>query len=1119
MAKEGFGQTLKTPRGGAPAAPETGFDPFAGMSPEQRTMILLMQSGLNYDDATSFLGGDGGYQNEDIQYLVSLGMSPQEAQAYLLNKELGGGRSGSAPAPVHWQSQVDPRTGEVVFFNPVTRAFERSGIQMGFPGIDPREEAAEEARQGANAEQLQLAGLQDNAAMTRATLQQQGILSNADMMERARQADNAARLRAFEARQQNLPAFGNIALGAAEQMRETLRSGGDYLARAFGQAGQNSPFGLVTPADQINSLLSAQEQIENEFNRQYSPQGEAQQAILPLLPQFQAPNLTQFQGYSTPESTLGGMPMAGGGGSGTAGGWGGGGAGFALSPGVNKNADRPGVKSGGLGTKPRPNVKDADKQSPKGLVGGLTPAEQIAMLSNAGPGRTGSAIRSTPRFQSDTIGPRRSSGEPNIWDKIGDLFGEMMPKPRYLNSPGYERGTAPGFTTAPMFVAGEPAPGRIGETGELLINPTEAPIAVVANKNLPRNMKVVPGYEGGTDSQGYSPEDRRRFLEQVSMQPNRQMIEDTISGGIGGRAMSGLMGQANQELGLGLTTDDFFRGMMALRAVPDGVRGWGEKLLPGFATGTKSMGKSRLSPEEQRRMVGNAGPGFSPQPIVPGGMIGPRVETDPRNMAPDQQMQWLQQYQRGPEAQELRFERGLDMMLPGPGFMGSVDDIARGAQRAGSWIGRKMNEDELIAMERRVGFESPSAWGEPMEDLANQDIQMLRNMITEAIERGEYARARNLTTQLRQNEEAFLSARGGPQNPRDQRSADWINTQREGLSRLREQGDWDQRLDDLTFHIEALVKNGVSAVDNPAAQRMARELGLTPDDIADFENQIRMSSRGMSTIYEEDDTVLELMNEFQIPQNLANEIVVEASNRGAEFETALQQVIREYEVRGMLPTRSTGTNRSGGYDDRTREIVGFQSGTIFDQGYKDDLNTATNGPDYSNNRSVFDFMTQYGIKELEDTTTGNQYGRSGNTLTRANPNANSAFSPNTSPFINRYNNSGGGGDIDLFNTDRVSQQSLIDAAWKGMPPRIRQIFSGKAPTPGNVTFGLPAGFKAPTMRMLAGLQPDEADAMRTAVNVISSGKASIDDLVNNAKQSASPLGAGFRGVNLVGGRF
>jgi hypothetical protein len=66
---------------------------------------------------------------------------------------------------------------------------------------------------------------------------------------------------------------------------------------------------------------------------------------------------------------------------------------------------------------------------------------------------------------------------------------------------GFREGTKGGFTRAKAFAAGEEAVGKMGATGEVILNPTEAPLGVVSAKELKAmnfNGKGFRGFATGT---------------------------------------------------------------------------------------------------------------------------------------------------------------------------------------------------------------------------------------------------------------------------------------------------------------------------------------------------------------------------------------------------------------------------------------------------------------------------------------------------------------------------------------------------------------------------------------------------------------------------------------------
>jgi hypothetical protein len=350
------------------------------------------------------VNGDSGGGATSVDDFLALGFTPEQAQqaaqaaalfgsgasAGVADKILFGdtGAGGGGFAPPSLQFDVDPKTGEVITFNPRSGQIGRTGETVGFAGIDPRELAAEEARVATNRDALAAAGLRETAGFNRASL-----------AEGARRADQTAALSEFATRANLVPAFGNIALGAAQEQREILSSGKDFLARAFGEAGQDSPLGRVTQSDMINSLMRDLASVERLV-----PQSRATgRTGFAGAPAFVEAELGGFRGFSdaptvAPRAAAGVPAFAGAVGDGIGGG--------VAAPGGFAGLTAP---AGPIAPLNRGLPTPEDIGGRFGFSGGFTPPRALDLEDV--PGRFGFAPTFDPRTVAPASSQRREAAE------------------------------------------------------------------------------------------------------------------------------------------------------------------------------------------------------------------------------------------------------------------------------------------------------------------------------------------------------------------------------------------------------------------------------------------------------------------------------------------------------------------------------------------------------------------------------------------------------------------------------------------------------------------------------------------------------------------------------------
>lgn len=417
---------------------------------------------------------------EQSYQLERAGLSSNMRDRFLMGAGLGGGGGAAQPS---FQAEVNKVTGEGMSFNPRSGRFEGTGQQLDFAGVDPRDTMAEDARLAGNRDAISIADLMDRAGRGRADSADAGAQWRTSLAEQARQADQSAILDEFRTRANLIPAFGQIALGAAQQQREILSTGKDYLARAFGQANRASPLGLVTQADLTNNLMGQLGQVQGLMpggrvtgNSSYQAPSAYEGA-----PAFEMPGQTAF---TRPGSAQ------------PAGGWGGGNGASAAPSGGG------GAGGGAVGqTAPRPAAASAPAfQWPSGDEamgaprGPLDAGPQPRQPFQWGPPEEGyldSGPAQAPAQPYNRWGgastPRSGLDLPGLLAQLGLSGGGLKQGYR-----GYEAG---GVTKEPVFITGEDGYELNIQTPEgVMVLPNE-----VTRKLVTKDGKVK-GYEDGTSA-------------------------------------------------------------------------------------------------------------------------------------------------------------------------------------------------------------------------------------------------------------------------------------------------------------------------------------------------------------------------------------------------------------------------------------------------------------------------------------------------------------------------------------------------------------------------------------------------------------------------------------------
>lgn len=465
----------------------------------------LLEAGYPEAEARARAFPEGGSAAPTLGELIAAGLSPEEAKVAMRSAALSGagvpaslretflggasgGGGGVGFAPPSLQSGVNELTGEALTFNPRTGQTTGTGQQVAFPGIDPRDAMAEEARRAGNNDVLSLAGLGDSAAQWRATLGENATMSRASLAEQARQADQSAILDEFRTRANLIPAFGQIALGAAQEQRQILSEGHDYLARAFGQANQDSPLGLVTQANLTNNLLGQLSAVQGLMpggrvtgNTRYQDPGAYEGA-----PAFNAPDLTAFTrpGAQQPEGGWGQRAVQeslASGGNGYTGGSGAPAAGGAATGGVDPETALLMWKQRFLGADQMSGGNDR-------AIGGL--GTEASPYQWASPDEAMAAERGAAQDPYNRWGPA-GMARPGFSAPGGQGL-----KQGYR---GYEAG---GVTTEPRFIINEKGPELVENIDGGRIRVVDAKTTKKLVKPAGKGQFVMPGYDEGTASWG-----------------------------------------------------------------------------------------------------------------------------------------------------------------------------------------------------------------------------------------------------------------------------------------------------------------------------------------------------------------------------------------------------------------------------------------------------------------------------------------------------------------------------------------------------------------------------------------------------------------------------------------
>lgn len=254
--------------------------------------------------------------------------------------------------------------------------------------------------------------------------------------------------------------MGQLSLQQQEQIQEILRNPSDFLARAFASRGEESPFGFTSQADLINALKD-EFQLISDFSDEQA--NSIATALAPVLP---TPGVASPDGGGAPAPTVPSLSNAGAGGGGT----------------TPTNI-------------PAFSGSDAffNPLNPSGTAQGdaQAQAEFDAMLqatdNNPGPpinfGLDRGMATPLPGGGHVILGqtPDTIAGAP---DPFGDI-------------PMLAAGS-PGFIRLSQFVAGDSERG-IGNTGELILNPTNAPIGIMNNDATKQILPAdVPRFAQGT---------------------------------------------------------------------------------------------------------------------------------------------------------------------------------------------------------------------------------------------------------------------------------------------------------------------------------------------------------------------------------------------------------------------------------------------------------------------------------------------------------------------------------------------------------------------------------------------------------------------------------------------
>lgn len=485
------------------------LDPNDGLTDAE-----LIAGGKKYSGAglpMGFVQGSDGivYKQVNGKLVVA---SPEEARAAAAAERAS--TAGAVVTPANKQIITDDRTGEALVVDPRTGAITRTGQQVGFAGVDPRETAA--AKEQAAAAERQLTGRQqaidllkqsqnalmhasdaaEAAVMDRAKLKSAEAIANAQIKEQARQADLRAAVDQYQTAMSLIPALGQLSIDESKRVQDIFANGQDFLARAFESRGGTSPLAKVMQADQINALGSSIGQLRSMVNDAVAQSpvakgGGFQPIQGTVVDGYTAADLTRASSTGLPGGSPGVAPISDSGGFK-----------YSAAPAIQPvAATAPAVSSGGGGfggaaIAAPANISTISPETSARMIDAETAANSMPAAPVPAPSDTSAADIPRTGWAPDV--PQLSKPTPPVVNQPGLIDDIKNGRFTWSAGNGLEYHAGGGFTQAAQMVVGDSRSGKPTGHEEIVVNPTGAPLAVIPNERAQGFMRAMPRYATGT---------------------------------------------------------------------------------------------------------------------------------------------------------------------------------------------------------------------------------------------------------------------------------------------------------------------------------------------------------------------------------------------------------------------------------------------------------------------------------------------------------------------------------------------------------------------------------------------------------------------------------------------
>lgn len=170
--------------------------------------------------------------------------------------------SGPAYQPPSMQTVVNQKDGHALIFNPASGTYKDSGLVVQWPEIDPK-----------LTNQQQVDQFDQTLKFNRDQLAQNGQLSQDQIASTEKISANNIAAQLQVAKENNdtqkfttlanlVPQLAQQATDASKRFQDILGNGADVGFRLWSQRNGQSPFAMRTPADQINSLVTALQGVQ-----------------------------------------------------------------------------------------------------------------------------------------------------------------------------------------------------------------------------------------------------------------------------------------------------------------------------------------------------------------------------------------------------------------------------------------------------------------------------------------------------------------------------------------------------------------------------------------------------------------------------------------------------------------------------------------------------------------------------------------------------------------------------------------------------------------------------------------------------------------------------------------